>query len=139
MPFSPWIGSSTTAAVSSSTTEASASASPYGTKTTSPGSGANGSRYLGLWVIANAPIDRPWNAPSVAMILVRPVARVILNAASLASVPELVKKTFASPGAPTIAVSRSASATWAGVVKKLDTCPSVAICPVIAESTVGCA
>ena len=32
------------------------------------------------------------------MILVRPVARVILNAASLASVPELVKKTRASPG-----------------------------------------
>ncbi len=29
-----------------------------------PGSGANGSRYLGLWVIANAPIDRPWKAPS---------------------------------------------------------------------------
>ena len=81
---------------SSSTAAASAAASPYGTKITSPGSGAKGSRYLGLWVIASAPSERPWNAPSVAMILVRPVIRVILNAASLASVPELVKNTRAS-------------------------------------------
>ena len=73
------------------------------------------------------------------MILVRPVARVILNAASLASVPELVKKTRASPGAATIAVRRSASATCAGVAKKFDTCPKVAIWPVMAASTVGCA
>ena len=71
------------------------------------------------------------------MILVRPVALVILNAASLASVPELVKKTFASPGAPTMATSRSANATWAGVAKKFDTCPRVAIWPVMADSTVG--
>ena len=37
----------------------------------------------------------------------------------------------------TIAASRSASATWAGVAKKFETCPRVAICPVIADSTVG--
>jgi len=34
---------------------------------------------------------RPWNPPSVEMILVRPVSREILNAASWASVPELQK------------------------------------------------
>ena len=63
---------------------------------------------------------RPWNAPSVEMILVRPVALVILNAASLASVPELVKNTRAS-SAPDMATNREASATWAGVAKKLET------------------
>ena len=89
-----------------------------------------------MWVIASAPRERPWKAPSQAMILVRPVIRVILNAASLASVPELVKKTRAS-APPVIAVSRPASATWAGVAKKLETWPRVAICPVMADSTVG--
>jgi hypothetical protein len=43
-----WIGSNTTAATVSSTTAASASASPYGTKITSLGSGSNGMRYFGL-------------------------------------------------------------------------------------------
>ena len=92
---------------------------------TSPGSGSKGARYFGLWVMASAPIDRPWNAPSVEMILVRPVIRVILNAASLASVPELVKNTRASPGpsGSTSAASRSARATCAGVAKKLETWP----------------
>ena len=36
---------------------------------------------------------RPWNAPSAAMIRGRPVRRAILNAASLASAPELQKIT----------------------------------------------
>ena len=42
---------------------------------------------------------RPWKAPSAATTWVRPVRRVSLNAASLASVPELVKKTLPSAGA----------------------------------------
>ena len=53
---------------------------------------------------------------------VRPVRRVILKPASLASVPELVKNTRASrPGAFTVTkpASRSASAIWVGVAKKL--------------------
>ena len=41
---------------------------------------------------------RPWKAPSVATTWVRPVLRVSLNAASLASAPELAKKTL--PGDP---------------------------------------
>jgi hypothetical protein len=82
-------------------------------------------------------MERPWKAPSVAMILVRPVPRVILKAASFASVPEFVKNTLAPPGAPTIIVRRSARATCAGVAKKLDTWPRVAIWPVMADSTVG--
>jgi hypothetical protein len=141
MPFSPCSGSSTTAATVSSTTAARASASPYGTKVTSPGSGSKGARYFGLWVMASAPIERPWKAPSVEMIRVRPVIRVSLKAASLASVPELVKNTRASsaPSGSTIAASRWASATWAGVAKKFETCPRVAIWPVTADSTVGCA
>ena len=45
---------------------------------------------------------RPWKEPSAATRWVRPVRRVSLNAASLASVPELVKKTR-PVGAPTSA------------------------------------
>ena len=37
---------------------------------------------------------RPWKAPSVATTWVRPVRRVSLNAASLASAPELAKNTL---------------------------------------------
>ena len=69
----------TTAATSSLAAAARASASPYGTKITSPGNGTKGSRYFGLWVNANEPMERPWNAPSVEMILVRPVILVILK------------------------------------------------------------
>ena len=72
-------------------------------------------------------------------ILVRPLIRVILKAASFASVPELVKNTLGSPVplGSTSAPSRSAKLTWAGVAKKLDTWPKVASWPVIADSTVG--
>ena len=41
---------------------------------------------------------RPWKPPSAATTWVRPVRRVSLNAASLASAPELVKKTLPGPG-----------------------------------------
>ena len=40
---------------------------------------------------------RPWKPCSAATSWVRPVRRVSLNAASLASVPELVKKTLPGP------------------------------------------
>ena len=42
---------------------------------------------------------RPWKAPSAATTWVRPVRRVSLKAASLASAPELVKNTLPA-GAP---------------------------------------
>ena len=48
---------------------------------------------------ATPPIERPWKAPSIAISFVRPVRRVSLNAASLASVPELAKNTVEPPGA----------------------------------------
>ena len=89
------IGSRKTAAVASSTAAASASTSPYGTCTTSPGSGANGSCLAGWPVSASEPIVRPWKAPWAATSFVRPVSRVILKATSLASVPELQKNTRA--------------------------------------------
>ena len=57
---------------------------------------------------------------------VRPVRRVSLNAASLASVPELVKKTLPSPGClPRRSSSFSASSTCGALVKKLEMCPRV--------------
>ncbi len=42
---------------------------------------------------------RPWKRPSATTTWVRPVRRVSLNAASLASVPELVKNTLPAAGA----------------------------------------
>ena len=51
--------------------------------------------------------------------------RVSLSAASLASAPELVKKTLPPVGRPIRASSRSASATWGSVAKKLETWPRV--------------
>ncbi len=86
---------------------------------------------------ASAPIVRPWKLPSIATRWVRPVRRVSLSAASLASVPELAKKTL--PSAPRSDRSRSASATCGSVAKKLDTCPSVESCSVTADTSAGCA
>lgn len=62
-PFSPWIGSMTTRAVSSVTAARSASASPYGTWVTSPGSGRNGVCLAGWPVSAREPMVRPWKPP----------------------------------------------------------------------------
>ena len=78
--------------------------SPNGMCTTPPGSGSNGARYASLAVSAKAPMVRPWKAPSRAMILVRvfrgvEFRRASLNAASLASVPELAKNTLEPAGA----------------------------------------
>ena len=72
---------------------------------------------------------------------VRPVRRVSLSAASLASVPVLTKNTRPpAPSAPSGAVSassRSASSTCCGVVKKLDTWPSVRTCSETAATSRG--
>ena len=57
--------------------------------------------------------------------MVRPVLRVILKAASFASVPELVKNTL--PSVSKSDSSFSASAICGAEAKKFDTWPSVAI------------
>ncbi|CAM5496509.1 hypothetical protein SFUMM280S_03068 [Streptomyces fumanus] len=134
-PFSPWIGSMITRAVSSVTAAASAWASPYGTWVTSPGSGRNGSRLPGCPVRASAPMVRPWKPPSVATMRGRPVSRPILNAASLASAPELQKKTL--PSRPKRCSSCSARATGGSATNRLETCPSEAICRPTASTTAG--
>jgi hypothetical protein len=88
---------------------------------------------------------RPWKAPSRARILVRlaplpPVLRrASLKAASLASVPELVKNTLDPAGASVMASSFSASAIWVGLVKKLETWPRVASWLDITDVTNGLA
>lgn len=68
---------------------------------------------------------RPWKAPSSASTRdapwARPCIRIILKAASLASVPELAKKTREPSGACPISSRRSASVTWVGVAKKFET------------------
>ncbi len=78
---------------------------------------------------------RPWNPPSVATTWVRPVIRDSLNAASLASAPELQKNTL--PGRPARASNSSASATGGSAAYRLDTCPRVATCRVTAATTAG--
>jgi hypothetical protein len=124
-----------TAAVWSVTALARAASSPYGTKVTSPGRGSKGARYASFDVSASEPMVRPWNEPSAATRCVRPVRRVSLKAASLASVPELVKNT--RPSAPTSDSSRSASSTWGALVKKFETWPSVVSCSVTAATRAG--
>ncbi len=78
---------------------------------------------------------RPWKAPSAATRRVRPVRRVSLSAASLASAPELAKKTL--PVAGTRASSRSASSTCGWEVKKLETWPRVDSWAVTASTRAG--
>ena len=80
---------------------------------------------------------RPWNEPSSARIRGRPVRRAILNAASLASVPEFAKKTREPSGARASPSSRSASAIWGGEPKKLETWPRVPSWAEIAAVRVG--
>ncbi len=80
-----------TRAVSVVTAARRASASPYGTKSTSPGSGRKGACLAGWPVRARAPMVRPWKPPVVETMCGRPVSRPILKAASLASAPELEK------------------------------------------------
>ena len=82
---------------------------------------------------------RPWKPPSAATMRVRPVRRDSLTAASIASVPELAKKTAEPDGAPATSSSRSASSTCAVVVKKLETCTSRAAWALTAATTAGCA
>ena len=108
------IGSRKTAAVSESTASAKAATSPYGTCDTPGVIGSNGVLLLCWPVSASAPIVRPWNASSAAMIFGRPVRRAILNAASLASAPELQNST--RPGVPSSSSSRSAKANGGSVM-----------------------
>ena len=67
---------------------------------------------------------RPWKDPSAVTTSGRPVSRLILNAASLASAPELQKKT--RPGRPARSSSRSASSSPGSCMARLETCPSFA-------------
>src|SRR3546814_5485584 len=80
---------------------------------------------------------RPWNPCSIATTCVRPVRRVSLKAASLASVPELEKNTLPDPWAPSSASSFSASSTCGAVAKKFDVCPSVPSCVLTASTSAG--
>ncbi len=79
---------------------------------------------------------RPWKAPWRATRWVRPVRRLILNAASLASAPELQKNTR-PPSRPSSASSRSARAMVGSAMKRLETWPRVAICRLTASTTAG--
>ena len=83
---------------------------------------------------------RPWKDPSAATSRVRPVRRVSLRAASLASVPELLKNTrpVSDPlDHPSRPRSRSASSTCGSVLKKLETWPRVDSWAVTASTRAG--
>ncbi len=85
---------------------------------------------------------RPWKPPSAATTWVRPVRRVSLKAASLASAPELVKKTrplvsTASTGEVSSARSFSASSICGALAKKFEMWPRVPSCSVTAPTSAG--
>ncbi len=95
-PISPWITSSTIAQVRPSTAALSASRSFRSTWRTPGTSGAKGSCLEGWPVRESAPKVRPWKPSTRATTSVRPgpaALRASLSAASLASAPELQKKT----------------------------------------------
>jgi len=93
-PPSPWIGSSSTAAVRSDTAASSSCGS--GATVRKPGtSGANGACLASCGVADSAPKVRPWKAPW--RTTTSPPARALrasFNAASTASAPELQKNTL---------------------------------------------
>ena len=119
MPPSPWIGSMRIAAVSGPTAARTASRSPKG-RWSKPG--ISGPKPLTIFsepAAAMAPVERPWKAPSKATMRKRcgwpawsKCLRAILIAHSIASVPELVKKTVSAKVAST---SRRASSSWFGI------------------------
>ena len=132
------MGSSSTIAVRSVTAAGQRLAVPVGHVAHTAGQRRERRRPCDGWpVSASAPIVRPWKAPSAVTTSGRPVSRLILNAASLASAPELQKKT--RPGRPARSSSRSASATPGSCIARLETCPSFCAWAVIASTTFGCA
>jgi hypothetical protein len=142
IPASPWIGSTRTAAVSGPMAAARASTSPNGTWENPGGNGWNGVCMAGLPVAASVARVRPWKPPRVATIPVAPSPRLArphrlatLMAASLASAPELDRKTLASP--PKCPTSRSASSTWGPVKYRLEVCPRVPSWALTASTTRG--
>ena len=84
---------------------------------------------------------RPWKERSATTTRVRPVRRVSLKAASLASAPELQKNTRPprSPDGSSRLTSRSASAMAGSVMARLLVWPIVDACAVMAATTSGCA
>ena len=112
--------------------------SPKGTNSTPAGIGSNGARLSGWPVMARAPMVRPWKPWLVAMIRRRPVMRASLNAASLASVPELQNITrVSSAPQPVSSMSFSASFRGGSEAKMLDTWPNSATCFDTASTMAG--
>ena len=103
-----------------------------------PAAARTASRYFGLWVSAKrtqrAPVEGALRRDDLAS---GRSCRVILNAASLASVPELVKKTRAPRRRRSSRRAGRRVRPGLGWRRSWTRGPSVAICPVIADSTVG--
>ncbi len=133
-PVSPWIGSSSTAAVRSPTAASSASTS-RGTGMKPGTSGAKGA-CLDSWNVADsAPYVRPWKPPCSTTMSPRGRAlRTSLSAASFASAPEFAKYTRPPSDA---ADNRFASSTIGRLKYRFETCISVPACARIAATTAG--
>src|SRR3974377_401736 len=106
MPASPWIGSSSTATVSSSIAWASAAASPNGTERNPGVNGPKPSRAVGSDEKLTMLIVRPWKLSSATMIFARPAGtpltsaphlRATLRPLSTASAPEFIGSTMSLP------------------------------------------
>ena len=100
MPPSPWIGSTMTAAVWLSMARSTARRSLNGTYLNPPGSGSKPWWYFSCAVAVTVASVRPWKPPRIVMMSPRSLApcslahlRASLIADSLASAPELEKKT----------------------------------------------
>ena len=110
-PAMLWIGSIRTAATLSSRTASAAARSPKGTRRCPGTLGLPNSRYFASPAAEMASAVRPWKPPSKERTSVRRVKRRARRIAfSLASVPELTKKTFDSGAGACAAMASAARA-----------------------------
>ena len=105
-PASPWMGSTSTAAVFSSIARAMASASPYGTDTKPGVNGPKPARACGSSLKLTIVVVRPWKLPSATTIVAAPSgtpftryaqARASLMPVSTASAPVFIGSTMSLP------------------------------------------
>ena len=144
MPASPWMGSTSTAAMSRvrPAMAVMASRSPNGARTKPPTSGSNPACALRLPVAESAAIVRPWKLCSMTMTpghawpRAWPYNLVIFSAPSMASAPELPKNTRSMPVKQ---ATLPASFSCQGMRTRLPVWIRVAAWSAITAASAGCA
>ena len=143
-PASPWMGSSSTAAVLSSMAASIAAASPKGTETKPGANGPKSSRATGSSLNPTIVVVRPWKFPSATMMVAASAgtpftryahARATLMPVSTASAPVFIGSTRSLPHRSASAVANAPNwSLWKARLVSV-TRPS---CSVAAAMRAGC-